>query len=288
MITFAESLENDEFIVTAEISPPKGTDLSGFDQKVLSLKGLVQAVNVTDNQKSIMRASSLCLCRRILDLGAEPVFQLTCRDRNRLALQSDLLGADILGIHNVLCLTGDHVVHGDHPGAKPVFDLEAVSLLQAVSSLNRGEDLAGNKLNKPTGFLAGAVVNPRGALEGAMKHRFINKVDTGARFFQTQVIFDVELFSCFMKTARPSGVKVLAGVFLLKSFKQAEFINNNIPGCDIPEPIIKRLEKARKPKAEGLAIASEIIQQLKPLCDGVHIMAIGQEKKIPKLINKAF
>lgn len=287
MKSLAECLDNEEFIVTAEVSPPKGTGIESFDEKVLSLKGLVHAINITDNQKSIMRASSLCLCKRIMDFGMDAVFQLTCRDRNRLALQSDLLGAHILGIRNVLCLTGDHVIHGDHPGAKPVFDLEAVGLLQAVSALNQGEDLEGHALNEPTRLIPGAVVNPRGALEGALKHRFINKVQAGARFFQTQVIFDLEMFAEFMESARPHGAKVIAGIFLLKSYKQAEFINNRIPGCRIPDPIMRRLAKAEKPKAEGLSIAAEVIKQVKPLCDGIHIMAIGQEKKIARLIEKA-
>jgi 5,10-methylenetetrahydrofolate reductase len=216
---------------------------------------------------------------------------MTCRDRNRIGLQSDLLGGAVLGIKNVLCMTGDHVLAGDHKGARPVYDIESVQLLNAVQGLNIGKDMAGNALLGATDYYQGAVVTPEAIPLAPQMAKFDKKVRAGAKFFQTQAIYDIEKFKKFMAEARKYPVKILAGLVILKSAGMANFLNKNVPGIRVPEELIEELKAAGKEKAlaAGLDIAARHIMQLKEqkVCDGVHIMAIGMEDKVPLIMEKA-
>ena len=290
-MNFEETLNSGKFVVTAEVGPPKGTDIAALHHDIELLKGKVDALNVTDNQSAVMRICSLAICKIVLDHGAEPILQMTCRDRNRIGLQSDLLGASVLGIRNVLCMTGDHVLAGDHKGAKPVYDLESVQLLAAVQGLNGGKDMAGNDLLGSTNFFQGAVVTPEANPLAPQLAKFEKKIRAGARFFQTQAIYDVNKFKDFMAVARRFPVKVLAGLVILKSAGMANFLNKNVPGIRVPEDLIEELKAAGKEKAleTGMDIAARHIRRLKEenICDGVHIMAIGMEDKVPVIMEKA-
>jgi 5,10-methylenetetrahydrofolate reductase len=290
-MSFKETLESGKFTVTAEIGPPKGTDIAVMLHHMELLKGKIDAVNVTDNQSAVMRINSMSVCKLAIDHGLEPILQMTCRDRNRIALQSDLLGASILGIHNVLCMTGDHVSAGDHKGAKPVYDVESVQLLQIVGGLNGGKDMYGNELKGGTNFYQGAVVTPESNPIEPQLMKFNKKVKAGANFFQTQAIYDMEKFKGFMAHARKFNVKVLAGLVVLKSVGMANFLNNFVPGIKVPQALIDEIKAAGKEKAldTGLNITARHIRQLKDegICDGVHIMAIGMEDKVPEILKRA-
>ncbi len=291
VVAFRKALNAKEFVVTAEIGPPKGTDTAKLIEHIELLAGAVDGLNVTDNQSSVMRVSSLAVCRMIVERGGEPILQLTCRDRNRLALQSELLAAAILGVNNVLCLTGDHLSFGDHPQAKPVFDLDSVQLLQAVERLNQGADMAGNELRGATELWAGAAVTPEADPIEPQLAKFEKKVTAGARFFQTQAIYDLESFSRFMEVARRHDVKVLAGVVLLTSAAMARYMNQNIPGIRVPDALVEELAAAKKGQAidVGIEIAGRMIRELREerVCDGVHVMAIGQEQRVPEILAAA-
>ncbi|HAK89937.1 MAG TPA: 5,10-methylenetetrahydrofolate reductase [Nitrospiraceae bacterium] len=290
-MSFKDILNSGKFVVTAEVGPPKGTDIKEMIHHIELLKGKVDALNVTDNQSAVMRICSMAVCRICLDHGVEPILQMTCRDRNRIGLQSDLLGASILNIKNVLCMTGDHVLAGDHKQAKPVYDLESVQLLGVVNSLNNGKDMSGNEMKGSTDFFQGAVVTPEANPLEPQLIKFEKKVRAGARFFQTQAIYDINKFKEFMQYARKFPVKVLAGIVVLKSAGMANFINNNVPGIRVPIELIDELKAAGKEKAldTGLNIAARHIKQLKEenICDGVHIMAIGMEDKVPVIMERA-
>lgn len=290
-MSFRDSLNSGEFVVTAEVGPPKGTDIHEMLHHIELLKGKISAANVTDNQAAVMRISSVAVCRIALDHGLEPILQMTCRDRNRIGLQSDLLGAHVLGIRNVLCMTGDHVSAGDHKSAKPVFDIESVQLLEMVDGLNNGKDMAGNELQGSTEFFQGAVVTPESNPIEPQLLKFEKKVRAGANFFQTQAIYDIERFKDFMKFARSFDVKILAGIVVLKSAGMANFMNKNVPGIRVPHELIDELKAAGKEKAldTGLNISARHIRQLKDenVCDGVHIMAIGMEDKVPVIMERA-
>lgn len=290
-MTFKEALDSGKFVVTAEIGPPKGTDIRETIHHMELLKGKVDAVNATDNQSAVMRVNSLSICKIAIDHGLEPILQMTCRDRNRIALQSDLLGAYVLGIHNVLCMTGDHVSAGDHKGAKAVYDIESVQLLRVVDSLNNGRDMMGNELKGSTDFFQGAVVTPEANPIEPQLIKFEKKVKAGAKFFQTQAIYDIEKFKEFMKFARRFPVKILAGFVVLKSAGMANFLNKFVPGIRVPDELIEELKSAGKDKAldTGLNITARHIKQLKDerVCDGVHIMAIGMEDKVPVIMERA-
>ncbi|OGW35829.1 MAG: 5,10-methylenetetrahydrofolate reductase, partial [Nitrospirae bacterium GWD2_44_7] len=280
-----------KFVVTAEVGPPKGTDIKEMLHHMVILKGKVDAVNVTDNQSAVMRICSMAVSRTAMEHGLEPIFQMTCRDRNRIGLQSDLLGASILGIKNVLCMTGDHVSAGDHKGAKPVYDVESVQLLKIVDGLNNGKDMSGNELKGSTDFFQGAVVTPEANPIEPQLIKFEKKIRAGAKFFQTQAIYDIEKFKDFMKHARKFPVKILAGFVVLKSAGMANFLNNNVPGIRVPQVLIDELKAAGKEKAldTGMNITARHIKQLKEekICDGVHIMAIGMEDKVPEIMERA-
>lgn len=284
---FQDSLNSKEFVITAEIGPPKGTAVEEMLEVAIKLKRHVAAINITDNQSSVMRMSSLAACQTLKNIGIEPILQLTCRDRNRLAIQSDLLGASALGIRNVLCLTGDHASLGDHPASKSVFDLDSVQLLQAVESLNNGRDLGGNQLNGSTDFFAGAVVAPEAKPLEPHLVKFDKKVRAGAKFFQTQAVFSIDNFLQFLEKVKPYDVPILAGILLIKSAGMARFLNRKIPGITVPEEIIKEMDKAKHPVEKGIEIAAKLISELKGACSGVHIMAIGAEEKVLDILEAA-
>jgi 5,10-methylenetetrahydrofolate reductase len=287
---FQKSLENGKFAVTCEIGPPKGTDIKEIEDTAQILKGKVDAVNVTDLQSSVMKLGSLATSHLLIGLGIEPIFQITCRDRNRLALQSDLLSAYVLGIRNVLSLTGDHTTVGDHPQAKPVYDLDSVSLLWTMKKLESGVDLAGKELKgKPT-FFKGAAVNPGADTRPALELQLLKmqkKIDAGAQFFQTQVIFDAVSFEKFMERVQKLDIKVpiLAGIILLKSEKMANYMNKFVPGVNVPDSIIKKMAATQDKVTAMLEITTELIEKVKPFVQGVHIQALGWEKHVPALLK---
>jgi methylenetetrahydrofolate reductase (NADPH) len=275
------------FVITSEAGPPKGVDTTKMFEEVDLLQDKVDAFNVTDQQSSVMRLGSLAVSHLLKKRGAEPIFQLTCRDRNRIALQSDLLSAYVLGIENVLCLTGDYVSLGDHPDAKPVFDLDSVSLIQTVKTLNEGHDLAGQELLGAPQFCIGAVVSPGADPLEPQIIKMETKLRAGAEFFQTQAVYDLEQFKTFMKQVEHLDVPVLGGIILLKSAGMARFMNRNVAGVHVPEHLISRMEEAKDRSATSVQIAAELIKGMKDLCQGVHIMALGWEKWVPDVLKEA-
>ena len=282
-----ELFDNGEFVVTAEVGPPKGIHVDHLVEEAKTYLSGITAVNITDNQSSVMRMGSLPTCVAMKNAGLTPIFQVTCRDRNRIGLQSDLLGAAMLGIDNILCLTGDHTTLGDHPGAKPVFDLDSVSLLHTVCQLEKGVDLGGNPLvGEPPKFAKGAVVSPCSDSVDAQLAKMERKVMAGADYFQTQAVFEPEKFIRFMEKAKQFGKPVQLGVIIPKSAGMAKFMNNNVAGIHVPQEMIDALaaDKERaKAGITGVEIAAKIIKECKPYCQGVHIMALGWESKVPEL-----
>jgi methylenetetrahydrofolate reductase (NADPH) len=279
------AIESGEFAVTSEVGPPKGTDVSKMLEVAESLRGRVHAFNVTDNQAAVMRLSTLAACIHLVQRGLEPVLQMTCRDRNRIELQSDLLGAASFGIENVLALTGDHVVVGDHPQAKGVFDLESVQLLGVIKKLNEGTDMMGNALAGTPEFFPGAVVTPDANPLAPQLAKFEKKVRAGARYFQTQAAYDAEHFREFMSYAHKLGAKVLVGIVVLRSAGMARFMNANIPGIHVPAHIIDRLAASSDPVGTGIQVAAEFVSEVRDVCDGVHIMAVGAEHLVPRVLD---
>ncbi|MBE9143934.1 methylenetetrahydrofolate reductase [Planktothrix mougeotii] len=279
----------DEFIVTAEVAPPKGADPNHMIEMVRLLKGRVHGVNITDGSRAVLGMSSLAASIILLHHGVEPICQVACRDRNRIGLQSDLLGAHALGIRNILALTGDPVKAGDHPDAKAVFDLESVRLLQAIDKLNHGLDWNQKPLpDGATDLFPGAAVDPQSSSWSGLQSRFERKLKAGAQFFQSQLITDFDKLDKFMtEIAAGTSKPILAGIFLLKSAKNARFINKFVPGVQIPDSIINRLEQAKNPLEEGILIASEQVKIARQLCQGVHIMAVKREDLIPKILDLA-
>ena len=277
------------FAITAEVMPPRGADVSRTLAHARALRGLVHAVNVTDGSRAVMRMSSLAVCRLLLEAGLEPVWQLACRDRNRIGLQADLLGAHALGIRNLLCLTGDPVRAGDQPAARPVNELESVRLLQQVQAFNQGLDpVAGLLPDGPTDLFAGAAADPQSGSWSGLRSRIRRKQEAGARFVQTQMVMDAECLRRFIgEISGPLGLPVLAGVFLLKSAKNAAFINRVVPGANIPQAIIDRLAAASDPADEGISIAAEQVASYAGLAQGVHLMAVKAEERIPLILERA-
>jgi len=289
-MTLQEALKKGKFVITAEIAPPKGTDVADVIEIGKVLRHLVNAINVTDQQSSTMRLGSMAVCVLLQKLGADPIYQLTCRDRNRIALQSDLLSAHVLGLRNVLALTGDLPELGDHYQAKQVYDIDSVHLLQAIAKLNGGFDMAGSELKGRTDLFPGAVANPGADTEAAYELQLIKfekKVNAGAKFFQTQALFDVGTLDRFMKRVSRFNVPVFAGIVPLKSAGMARFMNKNIPGIHVPEDLIQHMARADDKEITGIRIAGNLIRQFKGYCQGVHIMAIGWEKKVPAILNAA-
>jgi len=289
--SFKEALKSGKFIVTSEISPPKGTNIEKMCHHIDLLKDMVDAINVTDHQSSVMRFPSLGGCLYIKEQGGEPILQMTCRDRNQVALQAELLLAYVRGIRNVLCLTGDSIVVGDHKQAADVFELDSVQLLRAIRQLETGKDLGGNDLDGAVEFCAGAIVTPEAQPIEPQLIKFEKKVQAGAEFFQTQAIYDLDNFSSFMEHARQFPVKVLAGIVVLASARMAKYMTENVPGIFVPQDLIDELASAPKGEAlaKGIEIAGRMIATLKKdrVCDGVHIMAIGREEVVPDILAVA-
>jgi methylenetetrahydrofolate reductase (NADPH) len=288
---FKEALDSGKFVITSEVAPPKGTDLEKMFHHIDLLKDKVDAINVTDHQSSVMRFPSLGGCLAITEKGGEAILQMTCRDRNRMALEADLLLAYSRGIRNVLCLTGDAVPVGDHKEAKGVFDLDSLQLLKAVRQLMSGQDLGGNKLEGAIEFCAGAIVTPEANPIEPQLIKFEKKVEAGAEFFQTQAIYDLENFARFMEYARKFQTKILAGIVLLSSARMARYMTENVPGIFVPPELIDELSKVPKEAVltKGIEIAGRTVAALKrdAICDGVHIMAIGKEDVVPDILAAA-
>ncbi len=287
---FKTGINNGDFLITAEVSPPKGSDVTAMLSHARLLQGRVHAINLTDSSRAVLGMSPLAAAYLVQSqTGIEAIYQLACRDRNRIAMQGDLLGAHALGLRSVLALTGDPVKAGDQPQARSVFDYEAVRLLQLIAKLNQGKDANDRELPQGgTNLIAGAAVDPQSPSWSGLKSRFQRKLDAGAQFFQSQLITDFDRLAKFMDEIASLGNKpVLAGIFLLKSAKNALFINKYVPGVNIPDRIIDRLAEATDPLDMGITIAAEQILQAKSLCQGVHIMAVKTEHLIPKILDRA-
>ncbi len=281
-----ENLESNVFVYTSELSPERGADLAKMKATYDLLKGEVTAFNITDNQGANMKMSSLAGSIYIKQNGGEPIFQQTCRDRNRMALESDLLGAAAFGVQNVLTLTGDYISFGDHKHAKAVYDIDSVNLIEIVKGLNAGTDMNGSKLNGHTDFYIGAAVNPESVPLEPQLIKFEKKIIAGCDFFQTQAVFDVNKFSKFYDFYKNfKDIKIIAGIYILKSAKTARYMNKFIPGIYITDEIINELENAADPLKKGIEIAARTAKELKPFVHGIHIMAYGIEDKIPLFLR---
>jgi len=296
MSQLQQRLQAGRFVVTGEIGPPKGTNVGPvLDEAEHCLKGKVVAVNVTDNQTAVMRVGSMAMCRLLLERGIEPVFQMVCRDRNRIALQSDALSAAVLGIENVLALTGDHVVMGDHREAQPVRDLDSVGLLQALVRLESGTDMGADFKGKPNQldgapkFFKGCCVTPCGKNPEAQAIKLAKKVEAGAQFVQTQAVYDPATFERFMRRIEDVKVPVLVGIVVLKSAGMAKYMNRSVPGVQVPDALIKRLADAPKESLKQVAteIAAELVRAMKPMCQGAHLMTLGWDDLVPNIIEQA-
>jgi 5,10-methylenetetrahydrofolate reductase len=279
--------DSGKFVITSEVAPPKGTDMEGLKEDAEHLRGKVDAINVTDLQSSVMRLGSLAVCSLLKSWDFEPVFQVTCRDRNRLALQSDLISAAVLGIENVLMLTGDHTTLGDHPDAKPVFDLDSVTLLQMATGLMEGHDMAGNELKGTPSFCMGAVVNPGADPLEPQIIKMEKKIEAGATFFQTQGVFEVDKFEKFIKATEHLNVPIMAGIIFLKSAGAARYMNKNVAGVFVPDDMIDEISNTDSKVRTTIDIAARIMRELKDMCSGVHIMSLGWEKHVPATLDKA-
>jgi methylenetetrahydrofolate reductase (NADPH) len=289
-------LASGQFVVTGELGPPRGADPDIVRQKAQFLKGRVDAVNITDNQTAMVRMASWAASLIALQEGLEPNYQMVCRDRNRLAMQSDILGAAALGIKTMLCLSGDHQSFGDHPKSKKVFDIDSVQLISMVKKMrDESKFLSGEALTKPPRIFIGAAENPFGEPYEFRVHRLAKKIAAGADFIQTQCIYNMVRFREWIKQANEMGltekVYVLAGITPMKSLKMAQYMKSSVPGLDVPDWVIKRLEGVEKKKQadEGIAIACEQIEELKNTkgVAGVHLMLIEWESRVPEITEKA-
>ena len=284
-----QTLENNSKVITAELMPPRGGDPIRSLKIAQLLRNKVHAVNITDGSRAIMRMCSLAMSKLLLDNGIEPIMQISCRDRNKIALQSDILGANALGIKNILCITGDSVKAGDQQETKAVHEFEAVRLLKQIQSFNQGIDPTFEQLpDKRTEIFSGAAVDPSCRNQRSLKSRTIKKKEAGANFLQTQIVMDRKCLADFCnEISNPLEIPVIAGVFLLKSYKNALFINKFVPGANIPENVLNRLKDAKNPLQEGILIASEQAQDFINIADGIHLMAVKSEHLIPEILEKA-
>jgi len=287
MSNLSDAFKSGKFVVTAEVGPAKGTDVHEYLENIKLMKGRVAAVNVTDQQSAVMRTGSLAGCMLLKQSGLEPIMQMTCRDRNRIALQSDLLTGAVLGIENVLCLTGDYVTLGDHPQAKPVFDLDSVSLIQAAKMLESGKDLAGKELKGSPKYFLGACVTPGADPLEPQLLKLEKKVKAGVQFIQTQAVYEPAKFEAFMKKAKAFGIPIMVGIVLLRSAAMARFMNKNVAGIHVPDVLIGELDKAEDKQKKGIEIAARLINEMKGMCQGAHIMAIGLEHRVPAILDAA-
>lgn len=296
MSKLQESLASGKFTVTGEIGPPKGTNIEpALHEADEFLKGKVVAVNVTDIQTAVMRLGSLAVSHMLVDHGIEPIFQMVTRDRNRLALQSDLLNAAVLGIENVLAITGDHTLMGDHKEAKPVYDLDSVGLLQAMTRLESGTDMGRDMKGKPNAldgtpkFFKGCVVTPCADEVEPQILKLEKKVAAGAQFVQTQAVYDPKAFEDFMKKAEHIKVPILVGIVVLKTAGMAKYMNRSVPGVVVPKNLIKELADADKKERARVAvgIAGRLVKEMKDMCQGAHLMTLGWDKYVPDILAEA-
>ncbi len=289
-MTFRERLEENKFSITCEINPPKGAEAAERLAEAEALKGRVDALAVTDGKSSVMTMNPLVMSHLLQRRGFETLLHVSCRDRNRLALQSDLLGAAALGVGNLVVSTGDYSSMGDHPQTKPVFDLDSVQLLKTIQKMENGQDLGGNPLNSRPKFFLGATVSPSPGQEAALELQLIRmekKISSGARFFLTQPVYDVPAFCRFMKRAASFGVPILAGVLPLKSASMARFINKNLPGVFVPEVFIEEIGSAPDRVKVSLGQCARLVQELRGVCQGVHFIPGGWERKVPMILEAA-
>lgn len=282
------------FVLTSEVGPVKGCVRDLGDGKVPVcleeaelLRDKVHAINVTDNQSAVMRLGSLAASVKLKQHGIEPIYQITCRDRNRIALQSELLNACSLGIDNVLVLTGDHTLLGDHRSAKPVFDLDSVQLLKIATGMKNGCDMVGNELTQATDFALGAVVNPNFEPLDLQLMKMEKKIKAGAQFFQTQTVYDAGLFERFIRKIEGFGVPIQLGVVLVKSAKMANFMNQNVAGITVPDSWVKELETTPKggAKTKCVEMTTKFVKEVASMCQGVHFMPLGWSDVVPKIID---
>lgn len=289
--SLAALLQSEKFVITTELNPPKGTELAPLLKRAESLRGVVDAFNLTDSHTARMSMSPIAAAHLLLDRGLEPILQITCRDRNRIALQADVLAAAALGIHNIVTMTGDHPGGGDHPDAKPVFDIDSTALLQSLTGLQAGSDMSGASLRGAPDLFVGAVVNPGADDLDREIGRMEEKIAAGAAFFQTQAIYNPQEFQTFMRRVEGYGVPILAGCIMLKSGNMARNFNANVPGISVPDDIICRMDDAASSvdtrRRASAKITAEIIGEIRPMCHGVHIMAIGWESLIPSVIENS-
>lgn len=287
MTAFNTALKSKEFVVTSELNPPKGTDLMKLYELADSLRDCVDAFNLTDSHNARMSIAPMVVAHMLRDRGIESIVQVTSRDRNRIALQADLLGAAVLGVNNIVAMGGDPPSCGDHPEAKPVFDVYAATIIEAARALENGTDLAGNALNGAPKFCVGAVVNPGATNITDELKRMEQKIEAGADFFQTQAIFEPEGFEKFAKQVKSFNVPILAGIIPLKSAKMAAYLNANVPGVHVPDALIREIDDAVDMDDASITIAARTIKTLKSLCQGIHIMPIGRERLVARMLDEA-
>jgi len=289
-----ELFDQGQFVITSEVGPVKGCcRVNGgpppeFIQEALAIKDYVQAGNVTDNQSAVMRLGSLAASLLLKQYGLEPIYQLTCRDRNRIALQSDLMSACTLGLDNVLCLTGDHIKLGDHAAAKPVFDVDSVQLLRIARGLNQGRDMVGNALTQPTNLALGAVVNPGFDPLDLQLLKMEKKIEQGAEFFQTQAIYDPKAFENFVRRIEGFKVPVQLGLVILKSPKMARYMNEHVSGITVPDSLIREMESVPVGdyKAKAGEITMRLAKEMGPMVQGIHFMPLGWSDLVPPVVTE--
>ncbi len=290
MSKLKDTLESGAFVLTAELIPPKGVNLEPMFEKADLLKGLITAFNLTDSYTAKMSMAPMAAARLLLDRGVESILQLTCRDRNRIALQGDMLGAAALGISNVVCMGGDPPSIGDHPEAKAVFDFDAVTLLEAITALGQGHDIHDNPLRGTPEFYPGAVTNPGADDLDFEIGRLSQKIEAGAKFFQTQAVYEPAAYEKFANATAKFNVPMLPSIILLKSGDMARFFNEKVPGITVPDDLIKEMDAASTPeekRAKSIEIAARTIRELRPLCQGVHLIAAGWESSLPQVIEQS-
>jgi 5,10-methylenetetrahydrofolate reductase len=282
-----EAIDSGKFLITTEVGPPKGHHLEEMVEEAEACRGMVDGVNVTDIQSAVMRASSLVGCLKIQEIGMHPIIQMVCRDRNRLALQSELLSAATIGITDVLCLTGDYTTLGDHPDAKPVFDIDSVQLIEAAKGLMAGHDMAGNELDgEPPEFCLGCVVNPGVEPLEPQLMKLHKKIEAGADFVQTQAVYDPEVLANFMDQAGDLGIPVMAGIVMLKSSGMANYMNKFVAGVSVPKDLIARMKETDSKVKTSIEITIELVNGFKDLCQGIHMMPLGWNKHVATVLEE--
>lgn len=283
---FANKLTSGQFVLTGEVAPPKGADLGEVIAHAEAFSGVADAINVTDNQRAVMRMGNLAVAVHLVNHGLHPILQMTCRDRNSIGLQSSLLAAHALGVRSILALTGDPIKTGDHPEARSVFELSSVELLRTTASLNCGQNRAGLPIASASDLFVGAACDPGAKNMSGQLKWMEKKADAGARFFQTQAIYNPHILESFVRETESFGVPILAGVLLLKSARMARFLNEKVPGVTVPDALILRLEQATNPVEEGVAIGEELMHELAPFAKGLHVMSVGQELQVAETLRR--